>query len=370
MKRNPPDPKSVVLEKPGLHPRNRHRERYDFAQLTKSWPDLAPFVAMNAYGDASIDFADPMAVKALNQALLAHFYGVNRWDIPPRYLCPPIPGRADYIHHVADLLASCNGGEVPRGPGIHVLDIGAGASCIYPIIGYREYGWCFLGSEIDPVALKSAKHILASNHGLGEAIEIRQQERPPHILKGLLQAGEVFDLSLCNPPFHGSAEEAREGSQRKWKNLGKGIKGMATDGSPVLNFGGQGGELWCEGGEGAFLRRMIEESTLIPAKCLWFTTLVSRAESLPGVQHALKKAGAVEVRILPMAQGQKKSRIVAWTYLTEEQREAWRIRKWTIVQQPMASETRSPSPLITRPSKPRGAENSGRGEQGRKPRRQ
>ena len=323
MQRKPAAPKALAQEKPGLHPRNRHRERYDFAQLTRSCPELAPFVAINAYGEASIDFSDPLAVRALNRALLAHDYGVTSWDFPPRYLCPPIPGRADYLHYLADLLASCNGGRIPCGPAVQVLDIGAGANCIYPILGNREYGWHFLGSDIDPAALALARRILASNAGLDEAIRLRRQEVPSQILKGLLRVGEVFDLSLCNPPFHASPEEAREGSQRKWRNLG-----LAAKGAPVRNFGGQGGELWCPGGESAFLRRMIEESALMPTTCLWFTTLVSKAANLPGVQRALKKAGALEVRIIPMAQGQKKSRIVAWTYLDEAQRKAWAIRRW------------------------------------------
>jgi 23S rRNA (adenine1618-N6)-methyltransferase len=309
--------------KPGLHPRNRHRGRYDFPRLVRAWPGLAPFVAVNAHGDASIDFADPEAVKALNRALLACFYHVTHWDIPPGYLCPPIPGRADCVHHLADLLAEASGGRIPKGPSVRVLDIGVGANCIYPLLGHREYGWRFLGSDIDPGALASARRILEANPGLEEAIQLRRQPQPARILEGLLQPGETFDLSLCNPPFHTSPAEAREGSIRKWRNLGK-----AAPGAPVRNFGGRGGELWCEGGEAAFLRRMIEESARMPGAVLWFTALVSRSENLPGLRHALRQTQAAEVRVLPMAQGQKKSRILAWTYLDEGQRRAWAAERW------------------------------------------
>lgn len=307
-----------ATEKPGLHPRNRHRERYDFPALVKACPDLAPFVARNPYGDVSIDFADPEAVRVLNRALLAHFYGVSHWNIPPEYLCPPIPGRADCIHHLADLLASCHGGEIPRGGSIRVLDIGTGANCIYPILGYREYGWCFVGSELDPKALAVAQGILRTNRGLAEAIELRASSGT--IFRGLLREGELFDLTLCNPPFHASLQEAREGTQRKWRNLGRG--------GARRNFGGQEAELWCPGGEAAFVGRMIAESAEIPDRCLWFTTLVSKSSNLPGVRSALRKAGALEVRVLEMAQGQKKSRIVAWTFLGEEERDAWRKARW------------------------------------------
>jgi 23S rRNA (adenine1618-N6)-methyltransferase len=308
------------LEKQGLHPRNRHRERYDFEQLVKSCPELLPFVFKNPYGDVSIDFAEPQAVRTLNQALLAHFYGVAHWEIPANYLCPPIPGRADCIHHLADLLASCNLGEIPRGASIRVLDIGTGANCVYPILGHREYGWRFVGSEIDPKALAAANGTLQSNPGLADAVELRLQPSSGSIFRGVLREGEVFDLSMCNPPFHASLSEALEGTQRKWRNLGKAGGG--------LNFGGQGSELWCPGGEVSFVGRMIEESARIPARCLWFSTLISKDSNLPGVRGALKKAGALEIRILEMAQGQKKSRIVAWTYLDAQERDAWRRARW------------------------------------------
>ena len=44
------------VEKPKLHPRNKHRKRYDFKRLSQSNPDLVPFVRLNDYGDESIDF--------------------------------------------------------------------------------------------------------------------------------------------------------------------------------------------------------------------------------------------------------------------------------------------------------------------------
>ena len=84
--------KSFLQQKSQLHARNLHRSRYDFPQLIKSCPELAPFVRPNPYGDLSINFSDPNAVKMLNKALLKHFYGIDYWDIPKDYLCPPIPG--------------------------------------------------------------------------------------------------------------------------------------------------------------------------------------------------------------------------------------------------------------------------------------
>ena len=306
-----------------LHPRNRHQGRYDFPALIQASPELARFVVINPYGKESIDFADPEAVKVFNRALLKQFYGIEHWDIPPGYLCPPIPGRADYVHALADLLAADAGGEIPRGAQVQVLDIGSGANCIYPLLGQREYGWRFLGAEIDVTALAAARTIVQAN-GLERAIELRQQMDAKHIFHGLLQAGERFDLSLCNPPFHSSAEEATQGSQRKWKNLGKLDPKRKL---PLLNFGGQSSELWCEGGEIAFIRRMIAESREVAQQVLWFTSLVSKGGNLEQIERALKKSGAAEVRTVSMAQGQKQSRFVAWSFLDAEQRAAWHQRR-------------------------------------------
>lgn len=304
-----------------LHPRNRHGGRYDFAALIECCVELAPFVSRNAYGDDSIDFSDPAAVRALNRALLRKYYGVTAWDIPSRYLCPPIPGRADYLHHLADLLANSNGGEIPRGATVRVLDVGTGANLVYPLIGRSEYGWHFVGSDIDRGALTNAQAIIDANEGLTDAIELRLQASPANVFKGIVCQDERFDLVLCNPPFHASMDDARAGSLRKWKNLGK--DSGATK-APSLNFGGRSAELVCAGGEAGFIRRMIEESALIPERCLWFTSLVSKADNLRTIDRALEAAGARARRTIEMAQGQKKSRIVAWTFLTARQQQAWR----------------------------------------------
>ena len=309
-------------EKASLHPRNRHQGRYDFPALIKSTPELAKFVIINPYGKESIDFASPDAVRVFNRALLKSFYGIAHWDIPADYLCPPVPGRADYVHFLADLLASGNEGVIPRGAAVQVLDIGMGANCVYPLIGHSDYRWHFLGSEIDATAVASAKAIVQSN-GLNKAIQLRQQSNPKHILLGLLEPGERFDLTMCNPPFHASLDEATRGSTRKWRALGKADPKRKL---PVLNFGGQAAELWCEGGEVRFVTQLIAESAHFAHKVLWFSTLVSKASNLPAIETALKKAGALESRVVEMSQGQKQSRFVAWTFQTPNEQKIWRQR--------------------------------------------
>ncbi|WP_200837051.1 23S rRNA (adenine(1618)-N(6))-methyltransferase RlmF [Dyadobacter sp. 3J3] len=310
--------KKIHTEKTSLHERNLHRERYDFIELINSYQELSKFVFVNPFGDKSIDFANPDAVKALNKALLKYFYGISYWDIPDGYLCPPIPGRADYIHYIADLLASVNGGKFPVGKNVKVLDIGVGANCVYPIVGHREYGWSFTGSDIDPVSVDSARQIIDKKPSLEGAIDIRLQTSPKNIFKGIIHPEEFFDVTICNPPFHASMAEAQAGTKRKLINLG-----LAKGPKAVLNFGGQNAELWVEGGEEVFVKQMIRESAEIPSQCLWFTSLISKRTTLPGVYSELKKVNALNVKTVEMAQGQKVSRFVAWTFLDNDMQKKW-----------------------------------------------
>ena len=292
-----------------MHPRNPHRAGYDFAALTAASPSLAPFVRTAPHGGPTIDFADPAAVKALNGALLLHHYGVRSWDLPPGYLCPPVPGRADYLHAVADLLAATNGGVIPRGADVRVLDVGVGANAIFPLLGHHAYGWSFTGTDVDPVALRHAAEILTANPRFASSVSLRRQPARDRIFAGVIGPDERFALTLCNPPFHSSPEAAAAGTRRKLRQLGGGA-------APRLrrNFGGTNSELWCAGGELGFIRRMITESRFIAGRVGWFTTLVSSREHLPPLERALDRAGAGDVRVLPLEHGQKKTRVLAWRF--------------------------------------------------------
>jgi 23S rRNA (adenine1618-N6)-methyltransferase len=306
-----------------LHPSNKNRERYDFKQLIGSSPELAQYVKPNIYGDESVDFANPDAVKALNKALLFHHYGLKYWDIPTGYLCPPIPGRADYIHHIADFLGKNNFGKIPKGAQIKCLDIGMGASCIYPIIGSQEYEWSFIGSDIDPIAIESSYKIIESNPTLQGKVECKLQTNPKDYFFGIIRKDELIDLSICNPPFHASENEARAGTLRKIHNLNPG-----KTAAPVLNFGGQNHELWCDGGEEQFVRNMILQSKKFAANCFWFSTLISKVSNLKSIYKALQQTNALNVETIQMEQGNKISRIIVWTFLTTEEQNKWKNVRW------------------------------------------
>ena len=310
-------------EKTRLHSRNRNRERYDLGALMTSNPELVNFVRPSKYGVDSIDFSNPIAVKVLNKALLNHYYGIKNWEFPDENLCPPIPGRADYIHHIADLLGENNFDTIPIGDKIKCFDIGVGANCIYPIIGVIEYGWKFIGSDIDLKSIESAKNIVNSNSSLKDMVEIRLQEDRKDIFSGIIAGEERIDLSICNPPFHSSSEVAQKGTRRKVKNLsGKIVK------VPTLNFAGIGNELIYEGGEYKFILNMVGESKGFSKNFYWFSTLVSKQSNLKGIYKSLEKVEATHTKTISMGTGNKSSRIVAWTFLSKEEQKEWRENRW------------------------------------------
>ena len=312
-----------------LHPRNIHQGRYKMAALVKTNPALKPFIINSPTGQKTIDFSKDQAVIALNKALLSHYYQVGSWSIPEGFLCPPIPGRADYIHYAADLLTTSNKNRLPKGKNVKVLDVGTGANIVYPIIGHVSYGWHFVASEINDQSFQAAKSNIQNNPCLDGQVKVVKQSNAQQIFKGIIKPSDRFSLTLCNPPFHASAKEAQAGTARKIENLAK-HKSQSIKKEPwhpkkntASNFGGQHSELWCEGGEVAFIRRMIRESKEFKTNVCWFTCLVSKSEHLKAIKKSLKETDAIAVEVVKMAQGQKVSRFVAWSFLTNEQRVSW-----------------------------------------------
>ncbi|WP_372075725.1 23S rRNA (adenine(1618)-N(6))-methyltransferase RlmF [Vibrio amylolyticus] len=325
--------KVETISSNGLHKRNKHHGRYDFAQLVNALAELKDCVTLNPRGEESINFSDPKSVKLLNKALLAHHYDVTQWDIPEGYLCPPIPGRADYIHRAAELLsAEC---KTVKHSMVRALDIGVGANCIYPIIGATDYGWQYVGSDVDKVSVDNANVIAQGNASLAQKIECRLQSNSQNFFEGIIKKGEFYDITTCNPPFHKSLQEAEQGTQRKIKNLKanklkKGTLSLSSldnkskeTGNAALNFGGQKAELWCPGGEAAFIKNMVIESKGFADQVLWFTTLISKKDNVKWIRKNLEKVNALEMKVVEMSQGQKISRFVAWTFKSPSQRAKW-----------------------------------------------
>ena len=280
-----------------MHPENPFAKNYDFDFLVQHSPDLKEFVFVNEYGNQTITFEDKQAVKVLNRALLKAYYGLDHWDIPEHNLCPPIPGRLDYLLHVAELIPKTK---------LSLLDIGTGANLIYPILATCHFNWQCTASEVDLDALKNAQEIIDSNKVL-QKIALRRQRFKSSILEHIIQPGDNFDVVVCNPPFFKNRTDAEQQNQRKVRNL-------QLEGGERLNFGGLANELWYKGGEEAFIKKMAGESVLFKDQVHWFSSLVSQKENIKNIKRAINKTDPAEVKVIEMEQGNKKSRFVAWTY--------------------------------------------------------
>ena len=306
-----------MSEKSSLHPRNLHRNSYDFEALISVLPELKHYVFKNDYDTLTINFNIPKAVRLLNKALLLKYYNVKDWGIPEGNLCPPVPGRADYVHYLADLLAEENG-NIPTGTSVKGLDIGTGANLVYPLIANHSYGWEMLGTDINQGSLENAQKILENNPELKENIQLKFQPKSELIFKNIISKENKFTFSMCNPPFHDSEESALQGNRRKNNNLRK-SKTQKTN----LNFSGQQSELWCEGGEITFIKKMINESVQFSSQVLWFTSLVSKKDNLHQLTTLLKNLNVPVFKIIDMTQGQKISRILVWTFVPKDNRKDW-----------------------------------------------
>ncbi|MRI34428.1 23S rRNA (adenine(1618)-N(6))-methyltransferase RlmF [Endozoicomonas sp. OPT23] len=308
-----------------LHPDNPHQGSYDLLSLASKHPALKPHLIKNPTGQLTIDFRSPESVKELNRALLRSFYQIEHWDIPEGYLCPPVPGRTDYLHHAADLLKPLNPKKV------QALDIGTGANLIYPIIGSQTFGWSFIASDIDPVSVNTAKTIVDANSVLKGKIKAVLQPDQQSYFRNIVAEADRVHITVCNPPFHSSLEEAQSGTERKWRNLDRsrqkrnGIKVNDANKNPdqKLNFGGQKAELWCKGGELLFLKKMIRESQDFSQQICWFTSLVSKKDNLLPLQKLLTRMKAKQVKVIAMSQGQKISHMLAWSFMDNGAQSIW-----------------------------------------------
>lgn len=283
-----------------MHPNNPFLKAYDFDKLVLSVPSLAAYVFTNQYGTKTIKFSEQNAVKALNTALLKTQYNVN-WSIPEHNLCPPIPGRLDYLLHVKDLIDEELGVKE-----ITLLDIGTGANLIYPILGTCHFNWKCVGSESNRNSFVNAQAIIENNVQL-KTIQLLIQDSTDKIFENIILTNDYFDVVVCNPPFFKNRQDAEKNNLRKVKNL----KLTAAE---KLNFGGLNNELWCKGGEEAFVKKMAIESVNFKNQIHWFTVLISNKDHLKNIKRTLNKLQATKVKVIDMEQGNKMSRFVAWTF--------------------------------------------------------
>ncbi len=322
MMQNKKKSKNGVVELPPHHPSNPHKDGYDFDLLEEKDPSLSKYVITKQNGLKTINFSDDLSVRALNSALIKAHYEISDWNIPRNNLVPPVPGRADYVLYLADLLSECNEGVIPTDK-VKGVDIGTGASLIYPIIGRKLFQWSFVASEQSQASIQHGLSILKANDLGPSAIKLVHQKAIKQYFKGVIREGERYDFTMCNPPFYSSEAEAEKANIQKWQKLHRDKPVL-----PKRNFSGQDAELWVPGGELLFVKFMIKESLNHKDQVLWFSALVSQKDHIFDLKKQLKKVGVADFREIKMMQGQKRTRFLAWTFQDEQARKDWAAKNW------------------------------------------
>ena len=308
-----PKPPTFPLET--MLPTSSHKPPYDppsFEQLASSDPSFRSFVHRNKNGSAHIDFTDQAATRALTRATLKRDFGLDV-QIPEDRICPGVQGRLQYVRWVERLLESTWPIDWPRTSAgeeddedevddededededepslrreqVWGMDVGAGALPIYPLLAARSNpSWRILCTEIDEHSTTSARANIHRND-LDTRIRLLHT-RPEDPFFRPLASAPPFAFSMCNPPFYASATEYRSSAARKaLKPPSGGLHTEPGGGASVQ-------EMVCEGGEVAFVTRMVRESAVegIRDRCRWFTSLVGKLGSVEAVVGEVRGVG-------------------------------------------------------------------------------
>ena len=277
----------------------------DFADLARLYPFFAPFV-QHGGGNARrarVDFRDPRCLFALTRVLLLHDFQL-RFELPAQNLCPPIPQRLAVLYWVDDLLREQQQQQqqqhARRG-----VDVGCGASAIFPLLGVRAFGWQFVATEVDSAAAAAARHNVELN-SMQHEVEVREVTDRRQVLLGVLGAADGhFDFVVCNPPFFSHSAQAQL--------------------SPHRTSAATQSELVCEGGELTFVRQLYADSAQLRRQLGWVVAMIGKKDTLRVLRAemaaaAQQQAGSVrrsapcQVRTTTFEQGKQTRWGLAWTF--------------------------------------------------------
>ncbi|XP_028276451.1 RNA N(6)-adenosine-methyltransferase mettl16 isoform X2 [Parambassis ranga] len=279
-----------------MHPRNRYKDRPpDFAYLASKYPDFQQHVHTNLTGRPILNFKEPEAVRALTCTLLKEDFGLTI-EIPLERLIPTVPLRLNYIHWVEDLI---DGQKKPR----RGIDIGTGASCIYPLLGATMNGWYFLATEVDDICFDYATKNVEQNN-LSDLVKVVKVPQKTLLMDALKEETEiVYDFCMCNPPFFANQLEA------------KGVNSRNSRRPPPssVNTGGVT-EIMAEGGELEFVKRIIHDSLQLKKRLRWYSCMLGKKCSLTPLKEELRKQGVPKVTHTEFCQGRTMRWALAWSF--------------------------------------------------------
>ncbi|KAL6050980.1 Methyltransferase-like protein 16 [Balamuthia mandrillaris] len=310
-----------------MHPENYYRtNKPDFVELAKLYPSFKAHVHITSKGQPNIRWTDPEAVRELTCVLLRHDFQIAV-ELPLDQLCPAVPNRVNYIHWLSDLLK--HSPDVTSAPTITGIDIGTGASCIYPLLGVRLKGWRFVATEIDPISLDYARRNIAANQW-EDLIELRES-KSGHILQGIVKENESFAFCMCNPPFFSDQDHAPPNPKTACR---------ATENERLTT-----------GGEFQFIKQMIQDSLRYRNRIRWYTSMLGRKVDVKLLEKELVASGIVNIRTTTFYQGKTARWGIAWTFsqdgLEDLLKEKLGSKRGKADEQTFAVQTGTPDKLFT-----------------------
>ncbi|XP_066455727.1 RNA N6-adenosine-methyltransferase METTL16 [Eleutherodactylus coqui] len=283
-----------------MHPRNRYKDKPpDFAYLASKYPEFKQHVNVGLSGRLGLNFKDPGAVRELTCTLLKEDFGLTI-DIPLERLIPTVPLRLNYIHWVEDLINFHDSDKTTIRRGI---DIGTGASCIYPLLGATLNGWYFLATEVDDICYNYAKKNVEQNH-LADLIKVVKVPQKTLLMDALKEeSGIIYDFCMCNPPFFANQLEAQ----------GVNSRNPRRPPPSSVNTGGIT-EIMAEGGELEFVKRIIHDSLQLKKRLRWYSCMLGKKCSLAPLKEELRIQGVPKVAHTEFYQGRTMRWALAWSF--------------------------------------------------------
>ncbi|KAI1716212.1 methyltransferase small domain-containing protein [Ditylenchus destructor] len=283
-----------------MHPRNQFKTNPpNFKDLAKKYSFLKDKCYLGVGGKVCVDFKNPKAVTALSRALLLEYFGLSV-QFPEDSLVPRIPQRLNYILLIEDLLRDNN----LNNDSVCGIDIGTGASCIFPLLGAKQCEWNFVATELDEISLNCAREN-AVNNGLSRKIILVSVGAETIFEKVMEEFPErVFEFCMCNPPFF----DPEEGDQRflSSPDVNTMRNRFTEDGklAPRSATLAKHNEVFVRGGEVAFVTRIINESYRFKDRIRIFTTMIGRRSSISPLQKMLTSSDLnVSVSVYALSQG-------------------------------------------------------------------
>ncbi|MCJ1370519.1 hypothetical protein MMC20_001732 [Loxospora ochrophaea] len=276
-------------------------ESPDFSTLALQSPDFQKHLKSNG----QLDFSDPAAVKQLTKSLLKADFGIEI-DLPDDRLCPPVPNRLNYILWIQALLDTTSGRlteQADISQDVIGLDIGTGASCIYPLLGCQQRpNWKFIATDIDEKNMHYARQNILSNDLQSRIRPLPTTPSDPLIPLDALNLSHIT-FTISNPPFYASTASLLASSASKSRPPHSTCTGSET-------------EMVTPGGEVAFVSRMIDESAELRERVQWYSSMLGKRDSVAAVISTLKNKGAENWAVKEFVQGGGKTRRwgVAWSW--------------------------------------------------------